>query len=133
MKWPYEDMLAMAHPVSEKHPPMTMLDRAAQFSPFAALRGYDGVIEEAARLTDQPVELDESSLAQINAVLSILASQIDQQPEVAITFFQPDERKAGGSYVTVNGRVKKVDTYAAELVLTDGTAIPFAQIVGIEK
>ena len=128
----YDDIIDLPHHVSEKHPQMPMADRAAQFSPFAALTGYDAAIVETARLTDQKRELTEEQKQEISKGLRALQECIKSDPVVTVTFFQPDERKAGGTYRTVTGRAKKVDEYLGMLLLTDGTAIPFDSILSME-
>ena len=128
----YDDIIDLPHHVSEKHPQMPMADRAAQFSPFAALTGYDAAIVETARLTDQKRELTEEQKQEISKGLRALQERIRTDPVVTVTFFQPDERKAGGAYRTVTGRAKKVDEYLGMLLLTDGTAIPFDSILSME-
>lgn len=128
----YDDMLHLPHHISEKRAPMSLHDRAAQFAPFAALTGYDGVIAEAGRLTERCVELDESSIQQINDQLKKLLTQIHQQPTVTVLFFQPDKWKTGGSYETKTGAVKKLDTLQQHLVFTDRTFIPFHQIISLQ-
>lgn len=127
----YDDIIHLPHHVSDRRVPMSRADRAAQFSAFAALTGYDAVIRESGRLTDMRTELDEDSKAMLNEKLQMILETIDEQPRVTITFFQPDERKAGGAYVSVSGRVKKIDEYARAVILTDGTAIPIGQIYQI--
>ena len=99
--FPYEDILHLPHPTSKKHPRMSMEERAAQFSPFAALTGFGGVIQETGRLTDRRVELGESDRAELERTLNFLDSQEEEHPLVQVTYFLPDERKEGGSYVTV--------------------------------
>ncbi len=128
----YDDIIDLPHHVSEKHPQMPMLDRAAQFSPFAALTGYDAAIVETARLTDQKRELTEEQKQVISKGLHELQKRIKSDPLVTVTFFQPDERKSGGAYRTVTGNAKKVDAYLDMLLLTDGTAIPFDSILSLE-
>ena len=128
----YDDMIDLPHHVSEKHPQMPMLDRAAQFSPFAALTGYDAAIVETARLTDQKRELTEEQKQVISKGLHELQKRIKNDPLVTVTFFKPDDRKSGGIYRTVTGNAKKVDAYHAMLLLTDGTAIPFDSILSLE-
>lgn len=132
MSGKYDDIIHLPHHVSPKRAPMSLIDRGAQFSPFAALTGYDAVIQETARLTEQPVELDESSRDVINGQLRQLADRAGEQPEVAVTYFRFDERKAGGAYVTACGRVKKIDAYASAVVFTDGTVVDFERICRIE-
>lgn len=130
MSGKYDDIINLPHPVSRRHARMPMVDRGAQFSPFAALTGYDAVIRETARQTCQSIDVDESVCSDIDRQLRYLAEQI--RPEVTVTYFQPDERKAGGAYVTVTGRVKKVDPCAGELVFLDGSRLPFESILAIQ-
>ena len=110
---------------------MSLQDRAAQFSPFAALTGFDGIIGETGRQTQSFQELTDSSLEELNGALRYLAEHIALQPEVELTWFRPDDKKAGGAYLTLTGRVKKLDEYEHVLILTDGKRIPFACIYKI--
>ena len=128
----YDDIINMPHHVSEKHSQMPMIDRAAQFSPFAALTGYDAAIVETARLTDQKRELSEDQKQVISKALHDLQRRIKTDPVVTVTFFQPDDRKSGGAYKTVTGTAKKVDEYLGVLELTGGTVIPFDDIWSLE-
>ena len=128
----YDDIIDLPHHVSENHPQMPMLERAAQFSPFAALTGYDAAIVETARLTDQKRELTEEQKQVISKTLDELQKRIISDPLVTVTFFQPDERKEGGAYRTVTGTAKKVDAHLGMLWLTDGTGIPFDSILRLE-
>lgn len=132
MSGKYDDIINLPHPVSQRRARMSLIDRGAQFSPFAALTGYDAVIQETARLTEQAVEVDESARAEINEQLRLLAEREREHPEISITFFRPDARKAGGAYVTICGNVKKVDVYTASVVFTDGTRIAFESIRQID-
>ncbi|MFT9057035.1 MAG: hypothetical protein ABF449_10530 [Ethanoligenens sp.] len=132
MKDAYNDIIDLPHHVSTKHPPMTAIDRAAQFSPFAALTGYDSAIKETARLTDERVELDESTKDALSDRLQIITDRIKEHPEVAITYFQPDVKKNGGTYITAGGSVKKIDEYERVVVMADGTVIPIEEIVSID-
>lgn len=132
MSGKYDDILHLPHHVSTKHPQMSMQDRAAQFSPFAALTGYGEVIRETGRLTEDWIELDEESKSELDRWLRLLATSSDQEPAVTATWFQPDERKEGGAYVTVTGRVRKLDESASVLVLEDGTRIPIRRLVSLE-
>jgi uncharacterized protein (UPF0248 family) len=111
---------------------MTIIDRAAQFSPFAALTGYDAAIKETARLTDWRIELDESMQDALNDKLQIIADRLKEHPEIAVSYFQPDAKKSGGAYVTAAGPVKKIDDYERVVVMTDGTAIPIDEIISID-
>lgn len=124
MSWQYEDILNLPHPVQSRRAPMSMVDRAAQFAPFAALTGHDGVIRETARVTELPVELTESRRAELDRWLRQLSDKVEEKPKVAITCFVPDGRKAGGAYVRTVGRVKRVDGFARNVILMDGSEIP---------
>ena len=116
----YDDILHLPHPTSKKHPRMPISDRAAIFSPFAALTGHAAAIQETARLTDQKIELDEDTKAELDRRQAILLEHIAEQPEVTITWFCPDEKKSGGAYVVTVGRLKRVDETAGTLRLADG-------------
>ncbi|MBQ7944267.1 MAG: hypothetical protein IJ326_09430 [Lachnospiraceae bacterium] len=124
----YDDIINLPHHVSSKHPHMPALDRAAQFSPFAALTGHDAAIKETARLTDEQVELDEERKEELDRQLQEIRAHLSEHPEVTITFFVPDERKDGGSYVTVTGRVKKLDEYEGRIILEDNTIVKISMI-----
>lgn len=128
----YDDIIHLPHPVSARHPQMPLADRAAQFSPFAALTGHDAAIRETARLTDSPVELEESDKEQLDRQLLLVRENLARKPEIKVTYFQPDEKKSGGAYVTVCGRVNKVEEYGGRLILTDGTIIPLENIFSME-
>ena len=128
----YEDIINLPHHVSSKRPQMSMLDRAAQFSPFAALTGYDDAIHETGRLTDEKIELDEEALTALDMKYQILMDAFDDAPEVTITFFQPDKRKAGGKYLTATGAVKKVDDFERRITMQDGARIPMDDVLSID-
>lgn len=128
----YDDIINLPHPVSAKHPRMTAIDRAAQFSPFAALTGHEAAIKETARLTDERMELDESSKELLDARLQLIREHLAEKPEVTVTFFKQDEKKRGGAYVKVTGRVKKIDEYEGKLVLEGGVSIHMADVTAIE-
>ena len=129
---PYDDIINLPHHTSASRLQMSAHDRAAQFSPFAALTGYDSAITETARLTDTQVEMDEYSKADLNEKLCIIQDQIDQQPKVAITYFQPDKMKSGGAYITATGCVKKIDEFEHAVVMQDATKIPIDDIFEID-
>ncbi|WP_313129886.1 hypothetical protein [Anaerocolumna sp.] len=128
----YNDIIHLPHHVSTTCPHMSAIDRAAQFSPFAALTGYDAAIKETARLTDERVELDEYRKDILSDKLQIIADRIKEHLEIAITYFQPDEKKNGGTYVTAIGTVKKIDEYERIVVMMDSTTIPIDEIISIE-
>lgn len=129
----YDDIIGLPHHVSATRPRMSMIDRAAQFSPFQALTGYGAAIQETGRLTDRKIELSEDERIVLDMKQQILLDNIRECPDVSITYFIPDERKAGGSYVTVTGNVKKIDDYQRLLILTDRAQIPLDEIVDIES
>ena len=129
----YDDIINLPHYVSPTRPRMSMIDRAAQFSPFAALTGYDAAIKETGRLTDQRIELSEDSRAALDRKQQLLVGCLADHPEVSVTYFIPDERKSGGAYVTVTDIVKKIDDYQRLLLLTDGTKIPLDDILDLES
>ena len=124
----YNDIIDLPHHVSASRPRMSMIDRAAQFSPFAALTGYDAAIKETGRLTDERIELSDESRAALDRKQQLLMDNLADCPKVSVTYFVPDERKSGGAYVTVTGQVKKVDEFERLLILTEGTKIPLDEI-----
>ncbi len=128
----YDDMLRLPHHVSASRKPMAITARAAQFAPFAALSGYDAEVQEAGRLTDRPIEPDEYEKEAMNARLQLLARHLREKWVVSLVFFQPDERKAGGAYVTRTGTVKKLYETERLLTLTDGTVIPLDDLIALE-
>ncbi len=125
----YDDIINLPHHVSMKRPQMSMFERAAQFSPFAALTGYEDAVDETARLTDRKIELSEDRITAISQALAGLKTD----DKVNVVYFLKDARKDGGAYLTAAGTVRKVDAYAGILLLADGTAIPFEDIYSIEK
>lgn len=129
MSGKYDDIINLPHPTSAKHPRMPMIDRAAQFSPFAALVGHGAAIEEAARLTDQKVELTEDEKTVLDEKLRLL---LETGGEAQFIWFLPDEKKDGGAYVTAVGKVKKIDVLEGCVVFTDGLKIPIEDILEIE-
>lgn len=128
----YDDIIHLPHHVSRTRPRMKISDRAAQFSPFAALTGYDAAIKETARLTDDKVELDEYMKDVLSHRLQIIEDRLEEHPEIAITYFQPDKNKNGGSYVIAIGAVKKIDKYERAVVMTDGTVIFINEIISMD-
>lgn len=128
----YDDIIGLPHHVSRAHPPMTRLNRAAQFAPFAALTGYGDAIAEAARLTEARIDLTEAEQAAISERLVRLRENLAARPRVTITYFRPDERKAGGRYLTMTGVVRRVRETEREIVMEDGTAVAFEDIMEIE-
>ena len=127
----YDDIINRPNPMSYRRAGMPMTDRAAQFSPFSALTGYEAVIAETGRLTQASTELTDSSKQEIDEKLRILADNCKNFPMVTISYFQPDRYKSGGSYVTVSARIKRVDAYQQALYLVDDREIPMEAIRGI--
>ena len=132
MSGKYDDMLRLPHHVSSTRPRMSLHDRAAQFKPFAALTGSEAVIRETGRLTDARAELDEDARAELDWRLQLLSGILSQEPEVSVTYFQPDGKKTGGAYRTVVGIVRKIDGSEGVLVMADGTSIPVADLFALE-
>lgn len=128
----YDDIIDLPHHVSPTRPHMALADRAAQFLPFAALTGYGDAIRETGRLTDGKIELGEDAAGGLDGKLRALQERMESHPEVAVTYFLPDARKAGGAYATVTGRVRKLDAYARLLVMEDGTRIPLDEVVELD-
>ena len=129
----YDDIIHLPHHVSKTRPQMSMMDRAAQFSPFAALTGYDAAIKETGRLTDEKIELGEETKAVLDRKQRYLNDMISVQPEITVTYFLPDERKSGGTYLSVTGKLKRIDEYERMMILTDGKKIPLDDIMDIES
>lgn len=132
MRDTYEDILHMERPRSKKHPPMSRHDRAAQFSPFAALTGHSAAIEETARLTEEKWSLNEEQRAELDRIWKYLEKKTGEHPKIQITYFIPDEKKEGGLYQTIREQIKKVDPYRGNLLLMDGTSIYYENIFSIE-
>ena len=127
----YDDIIELPHHVSKKHARMSIHDRAAQFSAFAALTGHKAAIQETERLVDKKIELDENEIQLLNEKLSMVYESLDQHPEVEVTYFIKDSRKDGGKYVTMEGCVKKMDLYHQLLIFDDGTKVPVEDVVEI--
>ena len=133
MKGPYDDIIALPHPTSRRHPRMPAADRAAQFAPFAALTGYAAAVKETARETEAFTELAEDEAAALDRQLRLLEERVRERPWVVLTCFQPDQRKAGGAYVEVQGRVKRLDATAGAITLEDGREVPISYILEIKE
>lgn len=127
----YEDMLHLPHHVSSHRPHMSLIDRAAQFSPFAAVVGHEKAVKEAARYTDQRKELDEMEKAMIDNQLREIEAQLPESPDVEIVYFEPDPLKSGGKYVTKVGQIKKLDSYEGMVLMEDGKKITIEEIYGL--
>ena len=128
----YGDIIDMPHPTSATRPRMSREARAAQFSPFAALVGYDAAVAEAGRLTDEKITLTEEAKTLINEKINILLEYIEEHPTATVTCFIPDKKKSGGRYDTLTGEVEKIDGYERCLILSGGVKIPVEDIFDIE-
>ncbi len=128
----YDDIIDLPHHVSLRHPQMPLSDRAAQFAPFAALAGHDAAIRETARRTDSFAELDDSRKEQLNERLQLLGQNLAREPEVEVVYFQSDPVKHGGTYVTVRGKIKKVDGCSRRLLFTDGRNVSIDNLFSLE-
>lgn len=128
----YADIINLPHHELTTRQRMPLINRAASFSPFAALTGYDEAVKETARLTDARTELDEGSKEILNDKLRIAEDRADEQPEVSITYFLPDKKKSGGAYITTKAVIKRIDEYERLVIFTDKSSIPIDDIYEIE-
>lgn len=133
MSGPYDDIIQLPHPTSAKHPRMPLSDRAAQFSPFAALSGHGEALAETARLTDRQIELSEDDKAVLDQKQHILLEHIKEHPQISVTWFQPDEKKDGGQYITTTGRLKRIDEFNQVLLLAGDIKIPLIYVVDLSS
>ena len=129
----YEDIIHLPHHVSSKRPQMPMIDRAAQFSPFAALTGYDDAISETGRLTDKKIDLSEEEKEVLDRKQQFLLEKLDKRPALTVIYFVSDAKKSGGAYVTKSGNLKKIDAIERWMQLMDGTKIPLDDVADIES
>ena len=132
-KWPYEDIVDLPHHVSPTRPQMSRADRAAQFSSFAALTGHDAAVRETARRTASRIDTAEDQRYEVDLKQQLLAQVLPSQPEVTVTYFVPDARKVGGAYVSVSGRLKRIDSRRRILLLDNGTEIPMDDVLELES
>ena len=128
----YDDIINLPHHVSLTRPQMSMIERAAQFSPFQALTGYGAAVDEAGRRTEEKIELADNQKEALDERLQLLRESITEHPSVTVTFFKPDLLKDGGSYETASGPVKKIDQIKRTLVMSDGLIIPIEDIFAVE-
>lgn len=129
----YDDIINLPHHESKKHPKMPVLDRAAQFQPFAALSGHDAAVRETARLTENRTELDETRKEELDLHLQLLREQLSQKPQVVITYFVSDAKKDGGAYFTIIGTIQKIDDNRRQVIMENGTVIPVNDIYEIQS
>ena len=128
----YDDIIHLPHHVSQNHPQMPLRDRAAQFAPFAALTGYEAAVGETARLTSERRELDPQEAEELNRRLTDLAARLKDRPEATIEYFVPDDRKAGGAYVSVTSVVRNISVAERTVTMESGEVIPIDEIVFVE-
>ena len=128
----YNDIINLPHYVSKKRSQMSLEARSAQFSPFAALTGYDDAVKETSRLTNERKDIDDSLKVILDSKLQIIKQQISLKPKISFTYFVPDSKKNGGLYTTVVGCVKKIDEYNELIVLDNKIEIPILEIIKIE-
>ena len=127
----YDDIIDLPHHQSKERSHMSLYNRAAQFAPFAALSGYEDAIDEATRITDSKIILDESEIEKINGTLFELAQNLSDKWNVSITYFKPDTCKNGGAYLTDVGTIKKIDELEKVVVMDSGMKILMEQIISI--
>ena len=132
-KFPYEDIVNLPPHISKKNPQPTMMDRAARFAPFAAITGYEEMVLEEARITEERIDLYEGTLSILNEKLNMIQDFIDEEPEIKITYFEPDKKKSGGAYLSVTGIVKRIDEYECLVIMTDGKKIHIEDIYAMRS
>ena len=128
----YNDIKHLTRPQYDDLPPMSMSDRAAQFSPFAALVGYDDAVAETARLTDSEIDLSETQIEELNKQIAYIIDHIDERPLIRLTYFVPDKKKTGGAYTTYSGNIRRLDDVNHEFIFTDKTVIHMDRVIKIE-
>lgn len=131
--FPYEDIVNLPRHISKIHPQATMADRAARFSPFAAISGYDDMVKEAARVTEERIDITDATKELLNEKLNMIIEFLDEEPEVTITYFEPDKKKDGGAYMSITGIVKRIDEYERIVLMIDEKKIKIDEIYAIES
>ena len=128
----YESIINLPHHVSKKHPQLSKASYAAQFSPFAALTGYDEIVSETARITDERMELGDTEMDILSAKIQIISEHIKEHPEIELTYFQKDKKKSGGAYLQKTACIKRIDDVERILYFTDGTNLPIDDITDMK-
>lgn len=131
--FPYEDIVNLPRHISKVHPQATMADRAARFSPFAAISGYEDMVKEAARVTEERIDITDATKELLNEKLNMIIEFLDEVPEVTITYFEPDKKKDGGAYISITGTVKRIDEYERIVLMSDDKKIRIEEIYAIES
>lgn len=129
----YDDIILLSYPYESQRPKMSLIDRAAQFSPFAALTGHDEAVKETARITDEKIVMSEDRISILSEKLNLINEQLSNCNEVCITYFVPDKKKKGGAYVSKSGVIKKMDEYERVIIMKDKTRIKIEDIIEIES
>lgn len=131
--FPYEDIVNIPRHISKVHPQATMADRAARFSPFAAISGYDDMVKEAARVTEERIDITDATKELLNEKLNMIIEFLDEEPEVTITYFEPDKKKDGGAYISITGTVKRIDEYERIVLMSNDKKIRIDEIYALES
>ena len=131
--FPYEDIVNLPRHISKVHPQATMADRAARFSPFAAISGYEDMVKEAARVTEERIDITDATKELLNEKLNMIVEFLDEEPEVTITYFEPDKKKDGGAYISITGTVKRIDEYERIVLMSDDKKIRIDEIYALES
>lgn len=131
--FPYEDIVNLPRHISKVHPQATMADRAARFSPFAAISGYEDMVKEVARVTEERIDITDATKELLNEKMNMIIEFLDEQPEVTITYFEPDKKKDGGAYVSITGTVKRIDEYERIVLMSNDKKIRIDEIYAIES
>ncbi len=127
----YDDIINLARPQYHDLPPMSIHDRAAQFSPFAALVGYDAAVEETARLTDSRREMEQDEINELNRQLSELNERLSERPKIRVTYFIRDKKKEGGRYASKIGNARTIDQAENRIIFTDGESVPVKDMYSV--
>lgn len=128
----YDDIIGLPHHVSNTRQPMSRINRAAQFAPFAALTGFEDYTDEAARLTDCKPKLTEAMQNDLNDKMRILNERLAEKPDITVTYFIPDMLKEGGTIAVYSGSVRRIDDFARRIIFTDRTELEFDNILRID-
>ena len=129
----YKQIIDLPYHGSVSHPKMDRVDRAAQFSPFSALVGYDDIIDETNRFTEEQFDFGEEDKKILDEKLRLICEHEKERPTVSVTYFIPDEKKEGGAYLTLQGQVKELDAVSRTLVFTGGQKLPLDDLLQIES
>ncbi|MBP3462984.1 MAG: hypothetical protein J6K45_00635 [Clostridia bacterium] len=127
----YDDIINMPRHISKTRPQMSLYNRSAQFAPFAALTGYEEMVKETARLTDNKIEIDDGLRNIINKKLNIIREHLKEKPEITITYFVKDRKKSGGQYLTLKCVIRRIDLVNQEIILNDRSVIKLDDIINI--